>query len=39
MAAKSVDEMVTERIISQLEKGIVPWEKPWTGISVRVGQN
>lgn len=32
MAAKSVYEMVTERIISQLEKGIVPWEKPWTGI-------
>ncbi len=32
MAAKSVYEMVTERIISQLEKGVIPWEKPWTGI-------
>ena len=30
--AKSVYEMVTERIINQLEKGIVPWRKPWTGI-------
>ena len=30
--AKSVYEMVTERIISQLEKGIIPWRKPWTGI-------
>ena len=30
--AKSVYEMVTERIINQLEKGIIPWRKPWTGI-------
>ena len=29
---KSVYEMVTERIISQLENGIIPWEKPWSGI-------
>ena len=29
---KSVYEMVTERIINQLEQGVVPWEKPWTGI-------
>lgn len=28
----SVYEMVTERIINQLEDGIIPWEKPWTGI-------
>ena len=32
MAAKSVYEMVTERIIEQLEKGVIPWQKPWTGI-------
>lgn len=32
MAAKSVYEMVTERIIEQLENNIIPWEKPWTGI-------
>ena len=30
--AKSVYEMVTERIISQLQNGIIPWEKPWSGI-------
>lgn len=30
--AKSVYEMVTERIISQLEQNIIPWEKPWTGV-------
>lgn len=32
MAAKSVYEMVTERIIEQLENNIIPWQKPWTGI-------
>ena len=30
--AKSVYEMVTERIINQLEQGVIPWQKPWTGI-------
>lgn len=30
--AKSVYEMVTDRIIEQLENGVIPWEKPWTGI-------
>lgn len=29
--SKSVYEMVTEKIISQLESGVIPWEKPWTG--------
>lgn len=29
--SKNVYEMVTDRIISELEKGIIPWEKPWTG--------
>ena len=28
----SVYGMVTERIIRQLEDGVIPWEKPWTGI-------
>ena len=33
MATKiNVYEMVTERIIAELEDGIIPWEKPWTGI-------
>lgn len=30
--SKSVYEMVTERIIAELENGIIPWEKPWSGI-------
>lgn len=30
--AKSVYEMVTDRIINQLEQGVIPWQKPWTGI-------
>ncbi len=29
---KNVYEMVTDRIIKQLESGIIPWEKPWTGV-------
>lgn len=28
----NVYEMVTERIIAELEKGVIPWEKPWTGV-------
>ena len=32
MAKVNVYEMVTERIIAELEKGIIPWEKPWTGV-------
>lgn len=32
MSGKSVYEMVTDRIIAQMEQGIIPWEKPWTGI-------
>ena len=30
--SKSVYEMVTDRIINQLEQGVIPWQKPWTGI-------
>ena len=29
---KSVYEMVTDRIIEQLEKGVIPWQKPWSGV-------
>lgn len=27
----NVYEMVTERIIEQLENSVIPWQKPWTG--------
>lgn len=30
--SKSVYEMITERIIEQLEQGVIPWEKPWSGV-------
>lgn len=31
-AKANVYDMVTTKIIAELEKGIIPWEKPWTGI-------
>lgn len=33
----NVYQMVTERIISEMEKGIIPWHKPWTGASLEDG--
>lgn len=27
----SIYDIITERIIAELEKGVIPWEKPWTG--------
>jgi len=27
----NVKEIVTERIIKELEAGVIPWKKPWTG--------
>ena len=33
----SVYEVVTERIISMLEKGTVPWQKPWKVTTVNGG--
>ena len=32
MAKFDIYGVITDRIIEQLEKGIIPWEKPWTGI-------
>lgn len=32
MAGFDVYEAVTTRIIAQLEQGIIPWEKGWTGV-------
>lgn len=33
----NVYQIVTDRIIAQLEKGVVPWRQPWTKIGVQVG--
>ena len=29
--SKAIYEMVTNRIIKQLQNGVIPWRKPWTG--------
>lgn len=33
----NVYQMVTDRVIEQLEKGIVPWQKPWSGAGLADG--
>lgn len=32
MANANVYQMVTDRIIEQMNQGVIPWEKPWTGV-------
>lgn len=32
MAQSNVYQMVTDRIVSMLNKGIIPWQKPWFGV-------
>ena len=31
--ATNVYEIVTKRIISEMEKGIIPWHRPWCGVA------
>lgn len=31
--ATNVYQIVTDRIISEMEKGIIPWHRPWFGVS------
>ncbi len=28
---RKICQMVTDRLIAEMEKGIIPWNKPWTG--------
>ena len=35
--SKSVYEMVTERIIEQLEQGIIPWQRLWHSLQIQSG--
>lgn len=32
MSKANVYQMVTDRIIKQMEQGIIPWHRPWTGV-------
>ncbi len=36
--ANDVYQMVTDRIIEQLEKGTIPWQKPWVGNSLAISR-
>ena len=36
---KDIYKMVTDRILEALEKGIVPWQKPWTGGALGMPKN
>ena len=33
----NVYQMVTDKVIEQLEKGIIPWQKPWSGAGLADG--
>lgn len=33
----NVYQMVTDRIVEQLDKGIIPWQKPWSGACLADG--
>lgn len=35
--ATNIYQMVTDKIVAQLEQGLIPWRKPWTGIGVEEG--
>lgn len=37
MQKVNVYQIVTDRIISELEKGIIPWRKPWSGVGLADG--
>ena len=37
MAKVNVYQMVTDRVIEQLEKGFIPWQKPWSGAGLLDG--
>ena len=31
MKNENIYQMVTDRIIAEMEKGIIPWQRPWNG--------
>lgn len=35
--SRNVYQMVTDRVIEQMQQGIIPWQKPWTGAGLLEG--
>ena len=33
MSKKDIYQMVTDKILAALEQGIIPWERPWSGLA------
>lgn len=33
MSKKDIYQMVTDKILASLEQGIIPWERPWSGLA------
>lgn len=31
MAKITVEQIITDKIIAQMEQGIIPWDRPWVG--------
>lgn len=31
--SKNVYQMVTDRVIEQMQQGIIPWHQPWVGVA------
>ena len=29
---KKICALITDRLIEEMEKGVIPWDKPWTGV-------
>jgi antirestriction protein ArdC len=38
MASNNVYEIITDRIIAELEKGIIPWKRPWVCVGKGYGK-
>ena len=36
MSTFDLYQEITNRIIAQLERGIIPWQKPWVGTSAAI---
>jgi len=37
MTQQQIYQMVTDRILETMKQGIIPWHRPWTGVSLENG--